>query len=214
MRFYFSYLVSCAFLGGCATITKGSSEDILIITEPAGAQAESDILIDADNPDLGYIGCMPTPCSITLGRRQEAIIEIKHDDYAPFEAAIFSDVREVRERREQTRQALLKQNAAVGTGLTASYYAAYSVDQVGKIILPSTGVGIVLLGSLAYSTAGSYVLLADATDTITGAANSLYPNPLAIRLSKQTSDYPQDPNVEGVRQRRNHPSPKPPLNAP
>lgn len=200
--------ISSFLLSSCATVTKGSHEDILVITEPPGAKAESDILIDPERPDNGYRGCEPTPCIITLGRRQEAVIDIHHKDFAPFETAVFTDIREVRDRREKTRETILNENQKAGAGWTAGYLAGASLTEFGTIILPSTGPAVVLLGSAFYTTAGSYALLADATDTLTGASNSLYPNPLAVRLTKDAALYPQDPNVVGVRQRRSKPSPK------
>lgn len=208
-------LVLCAPIAtACATITKGTHEQVLVVTDPPGASAYTDIPVNARDLSEGYIGCAPTPCEIRMARRAEAVIQINHPDYAPYEAAVFSDNREVRARRERARQALLSDNAKVATGLSSAYLVAGSLDAFGKVLLPATGAGVLVLGSVIYLGAGSGTLVGDATDTLSGASHSIYPNPLAVRLVKDAREYPLDPNVAGVRQRRKTPSPKPPLTYP
>lgn len=196
---------------GCATVTKGTHEQLLVVSDPPGASAFTDVPVNRRDLSEGYIGCEPTPCTIRLPRRAEAVIEIQHPDFAPYEAAVFSDNRAVRERREKDRQALLSDNAKLASGVSSAYFVAGSLDAFGTVILPATGAGVLLLSSTIVMGAGAGTLVGDATDTLSGASNSLYPNPLAVRLVKDARDYPVDPNVSGVRQRRTTPSPKPPL---
>ena len=104
------YLALCsAALGACATVTKGMHETITVATEPPSARAYTDILKSKSDIHAGYIGCEPTPCSFKLARRSEAVILIEHDDYTPYEAAVFSDHRSERRYREKKR---LKEAAA------------------------------------------------------------------------------------------------------
>ncbi|WP_371397034.1 hypothetical protein [Fretibacter rubidus] len=97
-------------LSACATVTKGTHETIKVITEPPGARAYTDIVKMPRDTQTAYIGCEPTPCSFKLPRRTEAVVLIEHKDYAPYEAAVFSDHRSERRYREKTR--LKKQAAA------------------------------------------------------------------------------------------------------
>lgn len=207
----------------CATVTKGTTESIKVITDPPGARAYTDILRVKSDKTSGYIGCEPTPCSFNLPRRTEAVILIEHADYAPYEAAVFSDNREVREYRERKRAKAAKEeaekkahvrgNTALASAAYAGTYAAYSIDVFGTVLIPTSAISIALIGSLAAAGTGGYMIMADATDTVTGASNSLYPNPLFVRLAADPAQYPLDPNVKGVRQRRAAPSVKPPLHA-
>lgn len=204
-------LITAFTLAGCATITKGIHERIEVVSDPPGASAYTDIPKSRDDLSLGYIGCAPTPCSFSLPRRREAVLEINAPGFAPLEVGIISDHRKERAYREGKKAATkagLPGNTALGLGATLATYGIGSLE-AGAIVIPATGAGLVMAGSIIYTTTASYTLAANTTDTITGADHSLYPSAIGVRLSTDAHDYPPDPNVAGVRQRRSRPSPKP-----
>jgi hypothetical protein len=53
-------------ISGCATVTRGSNEDLQIITTPTGAQVET---------SNGF-SCASTPCAIKMPRRSELVVTI------------------------------------------------------------------------------------------------------------------------------------------
>ena len=54
-----------ALCGGCATVTRGSTEQIQILSEPPGADART---------SMGYM-CV-TPCTLQVGRKDEFTVTI------------------------------------------------------------------------------------------------------------------------------------------
>ena len=127
-------------------------------------------------------------------------------------------MRQYRERKrakekneEIAKKAFVSGNTALASAASVGSYAGYSIDILGTVFLRTSAAGIALIGSVMAVGTGSYMIMADATDTVTGASNSLYPNPLFVRLTADPAQYPLDPNVKGVRQRRAVPSVKPPL---
>jgi PEGA domain len=74
-------LLLCA-LSGCATITRGTGEVLLIETDPVGA--EVDIM-------PGGIRCI-TPCSIELKRKKDYGLEIRKDGYEPVKVSVLSQI--------------------------------------------------------------------------------------------------------------------------
>lgn len=214
-------VLGALLITSCATVTKGTHDTIHVVTEPAGASAFTDILKNPRQSRTDYIGCAPTPCRFDLPRRTEAVLQIDHTDYASLEVGIISDHRKERAYRARKRadaktkdakakNAILSENGKLGLGASAATYAIGSLE-AGAIVIPATGAGLVLAGSMFYVTASSYTLAANTTDTITGASYSLFPSAIGVRLSKDAADYAPDPTVAGVRQRRRVPSPKPPL---
>ncbi len=75
-------LVAAASLAGCATITRGTSEVLVIETEPPGASAEI---------TPGGFKCT-TPCSVELKRKKDYVIEIQRDGYEPVKVDVLSQI--------------------------------------------------------------------------------------------------------------------------
>lgn len=70
----FQVLVVAAFaaaLGGCATVTRGTTEQITVNSEPAGAEAKTSI---------GY-ACSATPCTWEVSRKSEFVVSFSKPGY-------------------------------------------------------------------------------------------------------------------------------------
>jgi hypothetical protein len=63
-------LVCAVLLGGCATITRGTSDQMQITSEPSGARATT---------STGF-SCI-TPCSLTVSRKDEFIVKFEAPGY-------------------------------------------------------------------------------------------------------------------------------------
>ncbi len=60
-----------AALGGCATVTRGTTEQITISSEPAGAEAKS---------SSGH-ACTATPCTWEVSRKSEFVVSFSKSGY-------------------------------------------------------------------------------------------------------------------------------------
>lgn len=70
----FQVLAVAAFaaaLGGCATVTRGTTEQITVNSEPPGAEAKTSI---------GY-ACSATPCTWEIGRKSEFVVSFSKPGY-------------------------------------------------------------------------------------------------------------------------------------
>jgi uncharacterized protein YceK len=70
MRGFVVVLVALA-LGGCATIVRGTTEDVAIQTEPTGAEAKT---------SNGF-GCPETPCVLNVPRKDPFILTVAKAGY-------------------------------------------------------------------------------------------------------------------------------------
>ena len=70
-------LVVALSLGGCATITRGTSDQIQITSEPSGVRATT---------SMGY-SCT-TPCTLTVSRKDEFTVKFDADGYDPQEIQV------------------------------------------------------------------------------------------------------------------------------
>lgn len=77
----FSFIAFAA-LQGCATITRGTSEVLVIETEPPGA-----------NVDIAPAGLRcTTPCAIELKRKGNYVLDIRKDGYEPARVNVLSQI--------------------------------------------------------------------------------------------------------------------------
>ena len=65
----------CAVLGGCASVARGTTENISIASTPAGAEAT---ISGLDVPTA----CM-TPCSVVVKRNADISVAFQKEGYAP-----------------------------------------------------------------------------------------------------------------------------------
>ncbi|WP_293808301.1 translation initiation factor 2 [uncultured Bosea sp.] len=67
-----------AALGGCATVTRGTTNQISISSEPGGAEARS---------SLGH-ACTATPCTWEVSRRSEFVVTFSKEGYADMQVPV------------------------------------------------------------------------------------------------------------------------------
>ncbi|MCH7787687.1 MAG: PEGA domain-containing protein [Chloroflexi bacterium] len=73
--------VAVAMLGGCATITRGSSEAFIINSTPSGA-----------NVRLSSGETCITPCTLERKRKKEFVVFISKTGFEPVEVSVLSQV--------------------------------------------------------------------------------------------------------------------------
>jgi hypothetical protein len=67
-----------AALGGCATVTRGTTNQISISSEPSGAEARS---------SLGH-ACTATPCTWEISRKSEFVVSFSKEGYADMQVPV------------------------------------------------------------------------------------------------------------------------------
>jgi hypothetical protein len=67
-----------AALGGCATVTRGTTEQITISSEPAGAEAKS---------STGQ-ACSATPCTWEVSRKSEFVVNFSKPGYEDMQVPV------------------------------------------------------------------------------------------------------------------------------
>lgn len=65
----------------CATITRGTTEQIQIVSDPPGAEART---------SMGFV-CV-TPCTLQAGRKDEFTVTVSKPGYEPVEVAVTTKV--------------------------------------------------------------------------------------------------------------------------
>ena len=65
-------LVMAMGLGGCATLTRGTSDEIAVLSEPAGASVTSSV----------GASCAATPCSLTVARDAAFTVTVAKPGFA------------------------------------------------------------------------------------------------------------------------------------
>jgi hypothetical protein len=65
-------------LGGCATVVRGTTEEVAVQTEPPGAEART---------SNGF-GCPATPCAINVPRKDPFILTVTKAGYQPEQVTV------------------------------------------------------------------------------------------------------------------------------
>lgn len=68
-------VVVCAVVGGCASVTRGTTENLSIASAPSGAEAT---ISGLDNPTA----CV-TPCTVVVKRNADISVSIAKEGYEP-----------------------------------------------------------------------------------------------------------------------------------
>jgi hypothetical protein len=152
-------------LSACATATNGSHENFRVITEPAGAQAVSDIVAPRSDEFGGFIGCAPTPCSMNLPRRSSATITVSNDGHQPIKFRVASGV--------ATSATSVPTGTLIAGLPPGSHVLAGETDLIKRI---PTGSRVVTGGLLTLG-------VASAVDVAVGANLNLSPNPVSVYLA-------------------------------
>jgi hypothetical protein len=75
-------MVSMATLQGCATITRGTTEALVVETEPVGADVE-----------ISPVGMKcTTPCTVKLKRKHDYFVDIRKSGYEPVKVNVVSEI--------------------------------------------------------------------------------------------------------------------------
>jgi len=69
---------AAAALGGCATVTRGTTSQVTVTSEPAGAEARS---------SLGH-SCTATPCTWEVSRKSEFVVNYSKPGYADLQVPV------------------------------------------------------------------------------------------------------------------------------
>jgi hypothetical protein len=65
----------CALAGGCASVTRGTTENLTIVSTPSGAEAK---ISGLDNPTA----CV-TPCTVVVKRNADISVSVEKQGYEP-----------------------------------------------------------------------------------------------------------------------------------
>ncbi len=184
-----SLCLSAVFmLSACATVERGSRDTFIVYTTPIAASVTTDMPIAnplSGEQDDSYFGCAPTPCSINMPRRYGFSVLISKEGYLPQSYDVESlRYKELAKRNTQT---------VVGTTIAAGAITGTSIATVDAILAGLGGVSTGMAASaiavtmLPVAAAGG---LSMAIDAGSGANRDFYPNPMSIKLVKQTA--PED----------------------
>lgn len=167
-------IIIFSFLGliSCATIIRGTSEDFKVTTLPEGAKVSTTLetaqSYKARKKDPSrlpiYHGCPETPCAFKVPRRSKFIARIEKEGF-------------------QTGRLIVRSRASFGgqgigtVGTTATVASPYVVELAGTAALSGTAATTLIASGI--SVLASPLI---ATDAVSGAMLSLYPNPVALQL--------------------------------
>jgi len=70
-----------SFCASCATVTRGTTEQIQIVSDPPGAEART---------SMGFV-CV-TPCTLQVGRKDEFTVTVSKPGYQPAEVPVSTKV--------------------------------------------------------------------------------------------------------------------------
>lgn len=156
------------FIGftACATVTQGMNEGLRVESVPPGATALTDIESRSNNAINGYVGCSPTPCSISISRKSDPVIRVSLDGYAPIKFKVTSAV--------ATSSTSVPTGSLVAGLPTGSHVIAGQADFLKRI---PVGGRVVAGGLMTFG-------LSTIVDVgITGANKNLSPNPVTVFLA-------------------------------
>ena len=85
-------IIGLVGLTACATVTQGMNEGLRVESVPPGAMALTNIQSSANDAINGYLGCSPTPCSISISRKADPVISVSLDGHSPIKFKVTSAV--------------------------------------------------------------------------------------------------------------------------
>lgn len=159
-------LIALCGLSACATMTQGANEGLRVESVPPGATALTDIKSTGRHSVDGYVGCSPTPCSISISRKASPVIRVSLDGYQPIKFKVTSAV--------ATSSTSIPTGSLMAGLPPGSYVIAGKTDVLKRIPVG----GRVIVGSVLTLGAGAVLDVA-----ITGANKNLTPNPVTAFLA-------------------------------
>jgi hypothetical protein len=156
-------MIGLVGLTACATVTQGMNEGLRVESVPPGATALTDLQSSAGDAINGYVGCRPTPCSISISRKADPVISVRLDGYAPIKFKVTSAV--------ATSSTSFPTGTLVAGLPTGSHIIAGQADFLKRI---PVGGRVVASGLMTFG-------LSTIVDVgITGANKNLSPNPVTV----------------------------------
>ena len=160
-------LIGCIALGACATATQGTREGLSIASEPAGARALTDIETTGRQAIDGFLGCEPTPCTISVPRKAAPVVTISKPGFQPIRFKVTSAV--------ATSATSVPEGSLVAGLPEGSHVVAGTPDLLKRIPVG----GRVVTGAVLTLGAGAVL------DVASGANRNLSPNPVTAILAPE-----------------------------
>lgn len=181
-------------LTACATAIRGTSDEMVVQTEPPGALVTTSLetpkskLARRKNPDLEpvFYGCEATPCEFSMPRRALFIMTIEKAGYEPVSIGV-----------EGT---FGKRSLAANLGTGAATAAVMGAGAAGFVSGFSSLGGAATAGGGAAAgaaTAGVF-LFPVGIDLMTGSMLNHNPNPVSIVLPPEGTVFEQDPHLQRI----------------
>ena len=83
MRFLLCLVVVTSMVSGCATVTRGTKDVLVVETDPVGAKAQLTNSVGAKAQLTNGMTCEATPCSFKVPRKSEFDVILSKDGYIP-----------------------------------------------------------------------------------------------------------------------------------
>ncbi len=193
MRIFFSVktivffsIISLA-LSSCATVTRGSYNEFVVQTIPAGAKVTTDLIRNKDRTGaIEYYSCPATPCSIKLPRRSDFNVMITLSGFQPFTYAITKERN--KEAAKRNNKTVLASSAATTGGLAVgSIMVASMFTNLRALATVSAPTAIAGTATVTALYAGPVIGAAAGIDLASGSLIDLYPNPLVVQLAPEST---------------------------
>jgi hypothetical protein len=159
-------LLALSGLSACATMTQGANEGLRVESVPAGAIALTNIASNGRQAIDGYVGCSPTPCSISISRKTSPTITVTLADHQPIKYKVTSAV--------ATSSTSVPTGSLVAGLSPGSHVVAGQADLLKRIPVG----GRVFFGGVMTLGVGTILDVA-----VTGANKNLSPNPVTVFLA-------------------------------
>jgi hypothetical protein len=159
-------LTTLSILSACTTMTQGAREGLRVESVPPGATALTDIKSTGTHSVDGYIGCAPTPCSMSISRKASPVVRVSLDGHQPIKFKVTSAV--------ATSSTSIPTGSLIAGLPPGSHVVSGEAEFLKRIPVG----GRVFVGGIMTFGAAALVDVA-----ITGANKNLTPNPVTVFLA-------------------------------
>lgn len=176
---HFCSVIALFSLTACATVTQGANEGLRIESVPPGAMALTNIKSEGRHAVNGYVGCSPTPCSISISRKTSPTITVTLADHQPIKFKVTSAV--------ATSSTSVPTGSLVAGLPPGSHVVAGQADLLKRIPVG----GRVFFGGVMTLGVGTILDVA-----VTGANKNLSPNPVTVFLAPIEPEPETEPDAD------------------
>jgi len=199
-------------LSACTTVSRGTTDYLRIDTVPQGAAVTTTIEtygsvqkgIRNIQAKKQFRGCAPTPCLLEVFRRRQFAIKIEHPGYEPAEIAIRGDIPMQTTNLDMAVPiGSIASNLGIGVAagaLSGTLAVVYiqTLSQLANVftfnaLSVSAPTGGIVAGATAAGAGFGAAMIG--VDLISGSYNSIYPNPIVIKLAPEGAKTITDPNM-------------------